>query len=438
MPPVARRHASVKAGSAAHREAAAEHLADGVGAERRRAETAGAREQLDAIEQLAPLGVGVLARGDDEADPQAAEPMGEVGEEAQRGHVGPLGVIDEQQQRAPLRQLGHVPVQPVLDREAVRGDAARRQRRLPVLAQRARGQGGRAPQRQRGSRPALATAADEQLAHDAPFEAGFELGAAGLEHGQRARRAAAGGGAQQRRLADPGHAADDRHAAGPRDRVVHHVLDHRELARPFAERRLGVAGGRLHRIAPARRTLDLLLDEQGITRGLSVQVGQESPARRRRRPGSGEGLGLGLGQAAQRDVSELALAPGVGEQAGEPVVGRGLLVAERGEHERVGRPQRRAARGAASSASAGRPSAGRRGSATAGPARGAEPRTRPRRGRSGRPRRSRPAPARTRAARVAARGSSGQGVRNPSEARPRARAHRCWRRGGPSASTNGW
>ena len=142
-------------------------------------------------------------RGDDHGHGQFPQAPPEIGQEPQAGLVHPLCIVHEQQQRPLRREVGHEPVQPVQHREPRVGGRQRRRGRCRQAERR----GGE----RRGSLQPAGRGAFEQLADGAEAELPLQLAAGRGEHRQLARER--GGVAQERGLADPRRALDDREPA---------------------------------------------------------------------------------------------------------------------------------------------------------------------------------------------------------------------------------
>jgi hypothetical protein len=150
------------------------------------------------------------AQREHERDWHALQPAGEVQQKAQRRAVGPVNVVDCQQQRRALGEVRHQPVQPVQDAVRCIRALGRRRRRREDRS----GEHGRAGQqlaatfgRRSGDRGL------EQLASDAEAVAALERPAAGDQHVEPERPRPLAAFAEQPRLADPGRALHQHHAA---------------------------------------------------------------------------------------------------------------------------------------------------------------------------------------------------------------------------------
>jgi hypothetical protein len=208
-------------------------LADGCRGQRRGSELEAALGR-ERGQQLAVV-VGPRRAGrHDQRERQLAGAARQVHEEAQRRRVGPVRVVGHEEQRAAGGQVRAQPVQAVDGGEL----GVRARVRLGGRVDERRGQRGRAAQ-QLGALGGVQRAA-EQPVHQPERPRSLQRARAGRQHPQLARDGTAAGGIEQRRLADPGRPAHERHAAAPARRGVHQRRELGQLALSLQQR----GGGR--------------------------------------------------------------------------------------------------------------------------------------------------------------------------------------------------
>jgi hypothetical protein len=149
-------------------------------------------------DQLALWPLLARSRGRHDRHRELVDPLGQVEQEAQRGHVAPVRVVDRDEQRRPLGQVCGQPVQPVKPREVARVGIAGLVEQRPRERRRSR------------ERPRIPAADQrlEQLKGRAEREVGLELRAACTRHCHPGRGGPIQALREQARLADAGATLD--------------------------------------------------------------------------------------------------------------------------------------------------------------------------------------------------------------------------------------
>ena len=168
------------------------------------------------------------AARDEQRDPHAVEPVGDVRQHAQRCAVGPVRVVDQHRQGSLGGEVRQQPVERVAGGVGiVRGHRAGAA--FDVDGEQRGRHSRRAGEQRRGVEGATAQHLVEQLADDPEPERALELGTACAEHEQVGLERNRVRGVEQRRLADARRAVDDDERSGFLRRVQERGADGFEL-----------------------------------------------------------------------------------------------------------------------------------------------------------------------------------------------------------------